>query len=134
MVWLRNRRLWEIIASVSLVVGGFGVYLLIPPKSGVTKENFRRLYKGMMKEEILAILGSEGTEGEPILGWSDDTDNLLRFGSSLCYWKGREGHAWIVFFGNNADGGGFYSNSGEADNHADKPESILVILRRWIGW
>jgi hypothetical protein len=54
---MTRRRLLAASALLLLPLIGFGVYLLIPPNPGVTVENFHRLHKGMMLEQVETLLG-----------------------------------------------------------------------------
>ena len=57
---MTRRRLLILSALLLLPLVGFGIYFLTPPKPGVTRENFRRLHKGMTQEEVESILGGKG--------------------------------------------------------------------------
>lgn len=53
---IRRRLLLFAVVLASLI--GVGIYLLLPPKPGVTLENFRRLHVGMTRSEVESILGT----------------------------------------------------------------------------
>src|ERR1700722_5688285 len=88
---LRKRCCWGILASVVFVsLAGVGVYLLIPPTPGVTRENFRRLHKGMTREKVLEVLGSSGQEEPPVFfpgppGLQRALDDAFA-GENFVYW------------------------------------------------
>jgi len=82
-----RRRLLLLTALLFLPLIGIGVYVLIPPKPGVTLENFRRLYRGMTPEKVEAILGpatrsyhcSHGEECFHVDWYTDNTSIQMTF-------------------------------------------------------
>lgn len=56
----RIRSVRLLLALGVLVTLGVGSFYLLRPTPGATRENFRRLHKGMSPEEVEAILGSRG--------------------------------------------------------------------------
>jgi hypothetical protein len=117
------RRRWLILPGLVFVgLIGSGVYLLIPPKPGVTRENFRCLHKGMSQRQVAAILGSEGK----VIG--------VMTGVSILGWKDGEGDIWVHFDGYGAYEGTYWGNlNGEKLPLAEKPEGVLEVLHRWFG-
>jgi hypothetical protein len=59
----RRRLLLSVIAAVTLSLIGAAVYWSIPPKPGLTLDNFRFLHRGMTQEQVVAVLASEGEAG-----------------------------------------------------------------------
>jgi hypothetical protein len=57
-----RRRLLIMFALLLLPLVGLGVSWSIPPKPGVTKENFRRLQPGMMRAEVEAAMGDRSEQ------------------------------------------------------------------------
>jgi hypothetical protein len=55
---MKKKRLLLIAGAIAAVVGlTLGVLALLPPKPGITKENFDRIEIGMTYDEVVAILG-----------------------------------------------------------------------------
>jgi hypothetical protein len=55
---MKEKRLLLIASAIAAVVGvTLGVLALLPPRPGVTKENFDRIKEGMTRAEVEAIFG-----------------------------------------------------------------------------
>ena len=80
-----KKRLRLLLLAVGVFVGvGVAVLRPVPPKPGLTVENFRRLHQGMTEDEVEAILGQHCmASGE---GWS-----------LTLYWLTEHGHAEVDF-------------------------------------
>jgi len=103
-------------------LAGLGVYLLTPPKPGVTQGNFSRLHKGMTREKVEAILGSKGRK------------KLVLTGVVVYQWKGREGEITIGVGGQGVTGGQFLGGGNEEPvDLADDP-GLLALVCRWLGF
>jgi hypothetical protein len=75
--WLLLGLLLASIVGVVLVV-----LALLPPRPGVTKENFDRIQNGMTRAEVAEILGDEpGRRQDHLALWeSDDAGDLVLIG------------------------------------------------------
>ncbi len=129
---MTRRRRFIILGVLLVAVVGVGVYLLMPPKPGVTRENFRRLHKGMTSEQVQEIIGVRFS--------------LCASSSASLYmiWEGGEGKIQVEFirtgvYLNRPEGatsGGFYPKEGNREQLTD--ESVLSSVWLWIaetvGW
>jgi hypothetical protein len=129
---MRSRRkllLFIIVAAVMVPLVAIGIYWTIPPKPAITLENFRRLHGGMTQEQVEAILGSKGKTTE--------TRYADKGTFSTVRWQGNEGAIWITFViypsGYPAEGE-FTKEDAISERLAAKPEGVVAMLRRWLGW
>ncbi len=129
-----NRRKWlrfSVLAALCLV--GVSVHWLIPPKPGVTRENFRRLHKEMTLARIDALLDSGG------LGSGGQSRGV----GERWEWNGEEGSVLIildvsrlnggrfVIVGQSAAAGWFTTKDGKIE--VLREETVVEMLQRWLG-
>jgi hypothetical protein len=111
------------IAAVTLSLIGAAVYWSIPPKPGLTLENFRFLHRGMTQEQVVVVLGSEGEVSA----------------SSTLYWHSGDVTVVILFdVPNGTVRDGRYLNFDEPGDGYQLSEGMLESARRWVrewaGW
>jgi len=58
--------LWSFIAVGAVALGLLTLVVLISPRPGVTRENYRHITYGMTLAEVQELLGSEGEEVDPM--------------------------------------------------------------------
>jgi hypothetical protein len=120
-----------VVAAVVLLLVGIGVYFSVPPKPGITRENFLRIHKGMPEEQVRSIFGSMG---EPRDFLARHTDHEMH----LTVWNGGDGVVWIVFDEGKADAGVFDPEHGLSVPLGGEPEGLAQRVRRWVndwtGW
>jgi hypothetical protein len=99
------------------------VWLFVPPKPGVTAENFHRLRRGMSEQEVEAILGKPG-EATVSFTFGPDT-----------YWAGEHSQVDVWFI----DGRVYrarllYKGDGQTEYLSDLSPSFWDRVRRSLPW
>jgi hypothetical protein len=119
-----------VVAGVLVFLGLLGlaaVPRLLPPKPGVTLENFRRLHRGMTKEEVDVLLGGPGE----VTGF---VNNMAR----TRYWYGDHCRVSIrssSFVTLDAASGEIRTDDGQLLSRlAPEPTSFWERLRRELPW
>jgi len=110
---MTNRRRYLISAAVlaACVCIALGVLAMLPAQSGVTKENFDRIEKGMALKEVEENLGKRPIPPSPF----DHEKTIV--------WFAHDGSAAWITFENDAVDDFLWVQS---------PESIPDKLRRWL--
>jgi hypothetical protein len=98
-----------------LALGGFLVWIW-EPWNAITRDNFRRIHRGMPMEEVEAILG------EP-----SSTQNQGR----VRKWRDSDGNWIIVLFENNLV---TMHKCDFGDEHPGRKRSFRGRVRDWLGW
>jgi hypothetical protein len=113
-------------ASLPLTIAViFGVFAMLPPRSGVTKANFDQIEKGMTKRDVEIIFGRQDA-----IVWGDPPLTALR-GADKCYAcvdnprdRTLSGRAAWVFFDKN----GCVSHATWVEGET----SVFDKIRRWL--
>lgn len=113
-------------AAVCLLAGPFALRLAMTPEPGVTRENFRRLAKGMTLAEIEEIMGERSDAGGELLP-----------GKSYS-WTGKTGDVVVVMSPEGrAESGTFYlrryTGRIRLIRDMDIGDCFLAKIRRWLG-
>jgi hypothetical protein len=90
---MKKKRLLLIIGGMIAVVGlTLGVLAMLPPKPGVTKENFDRIEVGMTKAEVKKIFGG------PPIGQVKGVAGIItaREGLNVKIWESKDGEDWAI--------------------------------------
>jgi len=107
-----------------------GVPAMLPPRPGVTTENYRQIKTGMMKAEVMKILGCEAhygpNESPPRIGLGS-TMGLHTIETRGHVWEAENCRIYVVF----DDKGKVTGFSGPGE-YNELPESIPDKLRRWL--
>jgi hypothetical protein len=124
---MMNRRrllLILLVAAVTVSLVGLSVYWLMPSRPGVSGDNFRRVRRGMTREQVETLFGSKGRplSSEPIM--------------SLTAWRGAEGEAVIEFWESPevVESGWFKMADGRAESLYSPPQGLEGWMRKWTGW
>ena len=90
---MKKKRLLLLVGAIAAVVGvTLGVLAMLPPKPGITKENFDRIENGMAFEDVNAIFGQQPDpwqSGVRANGWKQHL------------WKSNDGDFAIIAFDEN---------------------------------
>ena len=125
------RKRWRLLLSIIAVIVPLvvlGVYLAVPPKPGVTLENFHRLSLDMTRQEAESILGkpSRLPQGQT----AEVTGNVQ--------WVADTGTVNICFEDDLAVFGAFANEAGVIESLQQQREGVFDRVRQWVkdwtGW
>jgi hypothetical protein len=118
-----------LLLGLSLV--GLVVWHLLPPRPGVTPENFHRLRVGMREQEVEAILGEHG---------EIPAERVIVTGSDLPYeryryWGGKHSHVEVRFnSGRVCQGRLWDTDDGRQESLPNRDPSFWDRGRGWLPW